>query len=86
MIPLNLKEIAWLAGTADELHKFLTDHKDEVFVFGNLENCRSLLVKSTDWLNMDTLDPLLGPKTAIPASFLLIQGKIVGLIQLPAKS
>lgn len=82
MRPLNVRDVIWIEGTADEVDKFL--HNPDIENLGHADNVRILLGMHPEPHTMPSVTKYLAQKT-VPAAFVLLQGKIIGLLCEPAK-
>ena len=84
MKPLNPTDVTWLAGTMSEIEELLHYESGErMLKLGHVDDVRSILMLTANNVNVANLKPLLSMER-IPAAFVLIQGRLFGLITLPA--
>jgi hypothetical protein len=88
MKPLNPTDVIWLSGTAAEVDLFLksTEVRDHMIILGHPDDVKRTLISTAQpgiaWeINFK---PLLLEKD-LEIVFLLVQGKVVGLVKQPAK-
>ena len=81
MIPLNLRDVIWISGTAAEIQAFYKSHPD-IEKLGWNDDVRPMLVKAANYNNLDNMEPFLKMK-GVRGAFALLQGKIIGLVVLP---
>ncbi len=84
MKPLNPTDVIWLAGTADEVDRFLKSDevREHMIILGHPDDAKRALIAAAQpgpaWeINFK---PLLG-QGDLEIVFLLVQGKVVGLIK-----
>jgi hypothetical protein len=79
MRPLNPTQILWLEGTRDEVNRFLAD-TDRVVKLGHEENVRHLLACVATPQNLNMISPYLERGVEPTAAFVMVQGRIIGLV------
>lgn len=79
MITLNLPEVLWLAGRPDEIEKVLK--LPDATLIGHIDDVRSLLAPIVTQQNVLVMQPFMRRGVTVPATFILLQGRLVGLIQ-----
>jgi hypothetical protein len=88
MRPLNPTETIWLAGTPEEIDKFLKSEavRDHAIILGHPDDAKRTIIATAQpspaW--EVNFKPLLAEKD-LEIVFLLIQGKVMGLVKQPAK-
>ncbi len=83
MRPMNVRDVLWIEGTSDEIDKFL--HNPDIEKLGHADNVRNLLGMHPEPHSMPSVAKYLAEKT-VPAAFVLLQGKIIGLLCEPEKT
>lgn len=82
MRPLSVRDPMWLEGTKDEVDKFL-QNKD-LDILGHEDNVRHLLERHPEPHSMPSLLKYIERRNeSVPATFVLLQGKIIGLLVIP---
>jgi hypothetical protein len=88
MKPLNPQDVIWLTRTPDEIDKFLRspEVRDHTIVLGYAEDAKRTLMTAAQPgpVYESNFKPLLA-REGLEIAFLLMQGKVVGLIKRPVK-
>jgi hypothetical protein len=80
MKPLNPQDVTWLMGTKAEIENLLQYEGDErILKLGHMDDVRGTLAITANAANIENIKSLLRLEK-VPAAYVLIQGKLFGLI------
>jgi hypothetical protein len=91
MKPLNPTDVIWLSGSADEINHFLKSEeiRDHAIVLGHPDDAKRTLMAGSHMIQglawevnvKPLLDRVLHGQTELEIAFLLLQGKVLGLVK-----